>query len=70
MGDTKDELIKEACEKFDKGEMEKEEYQVYPTERPDWYKEDKEEPDLLYMEPLVLKKRICRQKNYSGSKEL
>ena len=39
MGNTKDELIKEACEKFDKGEMEKEEYQVYPSERPDWYKE-------------------------------
>ena len=39
MGNTKDELIKEACGKFDKGEMEKEEYQVYPSERPDWYKE-------------------------------
>jgi nitroreductase len=36
MGDTRDNLVKEACEKFDKGEMEKEEYQVYPIERPDW----------------------------------
>ena len=38
MGDARDKLVKEACEKFDKGELEKEEYQVYPTERPDWYK--------------------------------
>ena len=38
MGNVRDNLVKEACEKFDKGEMEKEEYQVYPTERPDWYK--------------------------------
>ena len=38
MGDARDNLVKEACEKFDKGEMEKEEYQVYPIERPDWYK--------------------------------
>ena len=38
MGNVRDNLVKEACEKFNKGEMEKEEYQVYPTERPDWYK--------------------------------
>jgi nitroreductase len=38
MGEAKDKLVKEACEKFDKGEMEKELYQVYPEERPDWYK--------------------------------
>ena len=28
MGNVRDNLVKEACEKFDKGEMEKEEYQV------------------------------------------
>jgi len=38
MGNTRNNLVKEACENFDKGEMEKEVYQVYPTERPDWYK--------------------------------
>ena len=38
MGDARDKLVNEACERFDKGELEKEEYQVYPTERPDWYK--------------------------------
>ena len=38
MGEAKNKLVKEACEKFDKGEMEKELYQVYPEERPDWYK--------------------------------
>ena len=38
MGDARNKLVNEACEKFDKGELEKEEYQVYPTERPDWYK--------------------------------
>jgi len=38
MGEAKNNLVKEACEKFDKGEMEKELYQVYPEERPDWYK--------------------------------
>ena len=32
MGDARDKLVNEACEKFDKGELEKEEYQVYPTE--------------------------------------
>ena len=37
-GEAKNNLVKEACEKFDKGEMEKELYQVYPEERPDWYK--------------------------------
>ena len=38
MGNTRNNLVKEACENFDKGDMEKEVYQVYPTERPDWYK--------------------------------
>ena len=38
MGEAKNNLVREACEKFDKGEMEKELYQVYPEERPDWYK--------------------------------
>ena len=35
---ARDNLVNEACELFDKGEIEKEVYQVYPSERPDWYK--------------------------------
>ena len=38
MGETRDNLVKEACENIDKGNIEKEQYQVYPTERPDWYR--------------------------------
>ena len=40
MGEARNKLVKEACEKFDKGEIETEEYQVYPSKEsmPDWYK--------------------------------
>ncbi|MEC8152935.1 MAG: nitroreductase [Pseudomonadota bacterium] len=40
LGKARDNLVKEACEKFDAGSWESEEYQVYPNKEnmPDWYK--------------------------------
>jgi len=38
MGDARDSLVAEALSKVDAGKMDKEEYAVYPSERPDWYK--------------------------------
>ena len=46
MGDARDSLVAEALSKVDAGKMDKEEYAVYPSERPDWYKVDKGQQGL------------------------
>ncbi|MBG07393.1 MAG: nitroreductase [Halobacteriovoraceae bacterium] len=69
-GKSKDNLIREACDKFDNGQMENELYQVYPEERPDWYKDRQRKTGFALYDALGIKKedmdkRVAQaKKNY------
>ena len=68
MGEAKNKLVKEACEKFNKGEMEKNFIKFIQRKDQTGIRQDKGLQVLHYMEHLVLPKKIWIRESHKQRK--